>query len=163
MNESIEQIHSGRERLKNLEARDTYVFHGSEEADLGSLEPRQAYNYKKGTQEPDGEPAVFASPDADYSIVMSLINKKNCPKGFHASIGTLLNEKGEEHLCVRVSKKAIEQLDENSRGYVYVFNKVDFTQIENRKREYKSTTHVTPTEMVLVTKADLPTNIEITE
>lgn len=163
MNESIEKIQSGREKLKNLEAEGKYVFHGSENSNIDLFEPRQAYNYKTGTKEPDGEPAVFASSEADYAIVMSLINKKNCPNGFHSSLGTSLNEKGEEYLCIRISKKAIEQLDENSIGYVYFFDKNNFVQSGKRKVEYKSMSEVPSIDVVAVTKADLPPNIEIIE
>ena len=39
-------IESGRNILKSLEAEGKYVFHGSGNADLKALEPRQAYNYE---------------------------------------------------------------------------------------------------------------------
>ncbi len=161
MNESIERIPSGREILKNLEAEDKYVFHGSENPDIDELEPRQGYNHKDdGTKEEDGEPAVFASDRADYAILMALINKKNCPKGYHSSAGSVSQANGEVHLELKASKDSVEQLDEDSSGYVYVFDKSVFQQ-RPRKREYISVVPVTHTDKIKVVKEDLPPELEI--
>lgn len=163
MNGPTEYDSAGRKKLKVLESRERYVFHGSGNPGLKSLEPRQAYNFISGGQEPDGEPAVFASSIADYALVMALINSVNCPSGYHSSVGTRSNRKGETLLSVGISKKALEQLDDTSIGYVYVFNKSDFTQREEGGVEFKSIVSVLPVDIITVKKSDLPTSIEIIE
>lgn len=163
MNESIENIASSRERLLKLEAEGIYVFHGSENADLDSLEPRQGYNHINGVQEPDGEPAVFASNRADYAILMALINKQNCPNEYNFSAGTVNNEKGEIVLQLQATKDTLEQLTEHSLGYVYVFDKNQFTPRENRRVEYVSKVPVTSINKIRVTKKDLPPHVEMLE
>ena len=160
MNESIERPPSGREQLLSLEAEGKYVFHGSENPDLDLLEPRQAYNYNKdGKQVPDGEPAVFASSKADYAVMMALINKKNCSKGFRSSAGSSQDDKGEVKLTLHVSRISIEQLNDESFGYVYVFNKDVFQ--EKGGAEYVSKIPVSSVNKIRVMKADLPPFIEV--
>ncbi len=161
MEDSIEYVVSGRDQLQNLETENRYVFHGSENPDLDSLEPRQAYNYKNGVQEPDGDPAVFASSRADYAIMMALINKQNCPKGCRSSASSSENEKGEVLLRLRASKDSVEQLTDESVGYVYVLEKDLF---QNRGgAEYTNKVPVIPKGKVMVTKLDLPPYIEVFE
>lgn len=128
MNESIKAESSGREKLQSLEASGKYLFHGSEDPNIDSFEPRQAHNYRGGVQEPDGEPAVFASDKADYAILMALVNKKNCPKGYESSAGTVDDEKGNIVLQLKAKKSALEQLNDESFGYVYIFDKDAFVK-----------------------------------
>ncbi len=163
MNESMKNIPSGRKELQKLEAEDRYVFHGSENPDLDSLEPRQGYNYKNGVKEPDGDPAVFASNKADYAIFMALINKHNCPKGYSSSAGTIDNEKAEIVLQLRVRKDAFEQLTEDSSGFVYIFDKNQFTPRKDRGVEYISNVTVSSIKKIKVNKKDLPPYIEVFE
>ncbi|MEI6490835.1 MAG: hypothetical protein WCO16_03675 [bacterium] len=163
MTESVEKIKSGRELLQQLESGGQYVFHGSENPNLDSLEPRQGYNYRDGIQEPDGDPAVFASNKADYAILMALVNKHNCPKGYSSSAGTIDNEKGEIVLELKVRKDALEQLTDESSGYIYIFNKSDFLPRTDRRVEYVSKIPVTSVNKVLVKKSDLPPYVEVFE
>jgi len=163
MNESMEHTPSGREQLQKLEHEDKYVFHGSENPSLDHLEPRQGYNFRDGIKEPDGEPAVFASNRADYAILMALINKQNCPKGYDSSAGTEDGVKGETVLRLRVNKDAVDQLTEDSSGFVYVFDKNDFTPRKDRRVEYVSSLTVTSVSKIKVTKTDLPPCIEVFE
>lgn len=158
MNESREKL-SGRELLQDLEATHEYVFHGSDEVDLDYLEPRQAYNYSNGEKKPDGDPAVFASSKADYAIMMALINKNNCPKGFRSSASSKQKENGEIFLRLRATKSSADQLNSASFGYVYVFDKNLF---RNRGGgvEYVSSVGVSPIKKVKVIKTDLPPCIE---
>lgn len=161
MNESIEHMPSGREQLQNLEAENKYVFHGSENPKLDSLEPRQGYNYKNGVQEPDGDPAVFASSKVDYAIMMALINKKNCPSGYHSGASSTQKESGEIALTLRASKDSIEQLNDESFGYVYIFDKNVFQKREDGGVEYVSKVPVSSVKKIRVTKSDLPPYIEV--
>ncbi len=161
MNESIEAELSGREKLQNLEASGKYLFHGSEDPNIDSFEPRQAHNYRDGIQEPDGEPAVFASDKADYAILMALVNKKNCPKGYKSSAGTVNDKEGNIVLQLSAKKSALDQLTDESFGYVYIFDKDAFVKRPERRVKYKSIIPVSSTDKVRVTKADLPPYVEI--
>jgi len=163
MHESVENIQLGREKLLELEKQGEYVFHGSDNPNLDLLEPRQAYNHRDGGKEPDGEPAVFASSKADYAIMMALINNKNCPKGFRSSAGTMTDDRGEAQLHLKIRKDALVQLDDNSVGYVYVFDKNSFQPKNNAGVEHISFTTVVPTEKIFVTKSDLPPHVEVFE
>lgn len=160
MDESIEHMPSGREQLQNLETEDKYVFHGSENPELDSLEPHQAYNYIDNVQEPDGDPAVFASSKADYAIMMALINNKNCPNGYHASASSSQKETGETFLTLRASRDSVEQLNDKSFGYVYIFDKNLF-QNKDGGVEYISKVPVSSVNKIRVTKSDLPPYIEV--
>ena len=162
MNEAIEHIPSGREILKGLEAEGKYLFHGSEREHLDSLEPRQAYNFEDGIQKPDGDPAVFASSKADYSILMAIVNERNCPNGYRSGAESSIGKDGVVELHLTASKASLEQLDDNSIGYVYVFDK-DLFQPKGQGAEYVSKTPVTSAKKIKVMKSDLPPYIEIVE
>lgn len=163
MSEPTGKVLSGREMLLKLEAENKYVFHGSESPDIDKLEPRQAYNYNDGRQEPDGNPAVFASSKADYAILMALMNKKNCPNGFHSSAGTETDKDGKSILRLRVKKDTFSQLTDTSTGFVYIFNKESFKQRDEGGVEYTSNVPVNSENKVMVTKADLPPYVEVFE
>lgn len=161
MIESIDSLPSGREQLLRLENEDRYVFHGSENPDLDQLEPRQGYDYINGAHEPDGDPAVFASNKADYAILMAIVNRQNCPNGYSSSAGTVESEKGEIVLELTVTKDAIEQLTDESSGYVYVFNRNDFEPRENKRMEFVSKIPISSVDRIKVTKKDLPSYIKV--
>ena len=163
MTESVEELKSGREKLLELEAEGKYLFHGSENPNLDHLEPRQGYNFRDGIQEPDGEPAVFTSNRADYAILMALVNKHNCPKGYASSAGTEDDEKGEIVLKLKATKESIEQLTEDSSGYVYIFDKNLFVPREDRRVEFVSKVPVTSVNKIEVFKWDLPPYVEVME
>jgi hypothetical protein len=155
MNESIEQTPSGREILKNLEVENKYVFHGSEDPHLESLEPRQAFTMIDGKKVEDDKPAVHASQFCDIAIFMGLINEKNCPEGFRNTF----SYEGGKGLTFSASQQALDQLGENAKGYVYVFAKEDF--ISRGRAQLVSYREVKPLRVVEVGNADLPENIEI--
>ena len=74
-----------RKILEELEKEGMYVFHGSGDKILGSLEPHQAFNHKKnGDRTEDDKPAIHVSHHCDVAIFMALINKENCPKGYYS-------------------------------------------------------------------------------
>jgi len=155
MNESIEKMHLGREILKNLEAEGKYVFHGSENPDISALEPRQAYTVVEGQKVEDEKPAVHASPLSDVAILMSLINLKNCPHGFDSGFHS--NQEGK--LVMHATQEALDQLDSDSRGYVYVFKKEDF--VPRGRTQAISYQEVKPVQIIEVTKEDLSEEIEV--
>ncbi len=143
---------TGKERLDELEKEDKYVFHGSEEK-FEELEPQQAYN----GDVPDGEPAVFASRTPDYAIFMAIMNRKNCPNGFRA--GTKWKEDGKIEFSA--TKETLDQLNEKSSGYVYVFNRSDFENKHFSGVEWVSYTKVKPIEVIEVLWSDFTPEIKL--
>jgi hypothetical protein len=134
------------QELKKLESAEQYLFHGSGSV-IDEFEPRQAHNYIAGEQIPDGEPAVFASPFADYAIFMALINKMNCPNGFHSASGF---QNGE--LTFQATKETLDQLDDSAIGYVYVFSRDNFTK--RNDSEWVCKQKVKPFLTIIVRRSD---------
>jgi len=143
-----------RLELAALEASGEYVFHGSGD-DLIALEPRQAIDTKKG---PDGPPAVFASNKADYAIFMAIVNKENCPHGSRSRAGARSGV-----LSFGMTPETAKQLTDEAGGYVYVFDKAQFTPRERGGVEYVSYERVEPVRKIRVGKRDLPDNITLFE
>lgn len=134
------------EKLAQLEKENKYLFHGSGFL-VEEFEPRQASTFVDGQQISDGEPAVFASPFADYAIFMALINEVTCPKGYRA--GAILRE---GFLHFNATKETIDQLNSDTRGEVYVFNRSDFEKInESEWVRYKK---IKPIMRIQVTRGD---------
>ncbi len=103
---------------------------------------------------PDGEPAVFASPFADYAIFMALINKENCPKGYRASV------RSEEGVLIfRATQTTLSQLNEETTGFVYVFEKAKFEKRSDE--EWVSYSTVTPISKIQVYLTDFAPEIKI--
>lgn len=155
---NLENINESQERarLRELENSGNFVFHGSGKK-LERLEPRQAHNYPDKNPEvkiPDDKPAVFATPNADIAIFMSVFNKENASKGSRSSFGA--NDDGPHYFGV--TKETMDQI-KNANGYVYVFEKSKFNM--RSKMEGLSYEPVEPVEIVEVSERDLPKNIEI--
>jgi hypothetical protein len=145
-----------RERLEKFEKEGLYLFHGSD-AVIEEFEPRQAHTRENDEVVPDGEPAVFASPFIDFAIFMAIINMTNCPKGFRAGSDP---KGGVIEYCA--TKETLEQLQSDSRGYVYVFTRESFTP--RQESEWVSYTKVKPIEVVEVTWTDFTKKVsEISE
>lgn len=142
----------GKARLEQFEKGGTYVFHGTG-YEIDAFEPRQAYNFRNEAFIPDGDPAIWASPVADYAIFMALVNDVNCPAGYHSGSGTRTGS-----LRFRATRKTLEQLTDKATGYVYVFDRSNFTKRD--ENEWFSTTQVAPLERVEVTRSDFTREIE---
>lgn len=155
--ENPEQFSQEKQRLLDLESTGEYVFHGSD-SDTEEFEPRQAHNFIKGENHPDGDPAIFASSVAEYAIFMALINKTNCPKGYRSGSGTTNGQ-----TTYRATQETLDQLQEDASGWVYVFDKDQFNKRAGWGIEYTSFTNVKPVEKIRVSKLDLPSNISIIE
>jgi hypothetical protein len=147
-----------KKRLLELEKSGNFVFHGTERGDVETFEPRQALNYKGNVGEPDGQPAVFASDKVDYAILMGMVNKNNCPYGYSSS-----SRWSNDELILSVDKKGYDQLTDSSVGYVYVFNKSDFSEREPGHTEYVSYSHVKPIQIFKISKHDLSRKLIIYE
>lgn len=153
----------GKQRLLELEKTGKYFFHGSDK-DIEVFEPRQSHNDIKGVRVPDGDPAVSASPVIDYAIFMAIFSRKNLPKNFTSKVDTSADSEFAKtfKLSFSATKHSLDQLTDEASGWVYVFKKEDFP-FQKGPSEYRSHTHVTPIEKILVTREDLPNKIEILE
>ncbi len=131
------------ESLTELRSNSQYLFHGTGSI-VEEFEPRQSYN----SGIPDGAPVIFASPFLDYAIFMALFSKENCPNGYRARVNGL--DSG--NLSYKATKASIDQIDENSKGYVYVFSKSDFK--EKNASEWVSHDKAVPIKRVEVYEKD---------
>lgn len=143
--------------LLDMESEGCYLFHGTR-ADVELLEPRQAIDRKRG---PDGAPAIFASPAADYAIFHAIINSGNFPDGITSQSGANSDDDGSFELEFKLPKDALKTLPDSASGWVYVFKKEDFESIEGRPAEYKSHVAVRPVNKIKVMKRDLPSGIGV--
>jgi hypothetical protein len=141
--------------LSALEASGKYVFHGSP-YEVEEFEPRQAHDFIDGEQFPDGEPAIFASPRADYAFFMAIINKVNCPAGFRASSGARGGT-----LSFRATRETLAQLSPETSGYVYVFDRAKFERRD--EFEYFSIGKRVPLRRIEVWYKDFKPAIELME
>jgi hypothetical protein len=153
--EGINLEKSPKQILENLEKTGKYVFHGSP-FKIDRFEPRQAFQtIKKENGEyekfPDGDPAVFVSPFVNTAIFMAVISRQNAPKGMYSgfSADSRLNI-----VKFHATKETMDQIDSNSSGYVYVFEKENFQ--ERNFNESVSHEEVEPIMYIEVTKKDLP-------
>jgi len=141
-----------KKELLALEEAGKYVFHGSGML-VGNFQPQQAYNDSL----PDGESAIFASPRLEYAIFMALLNKENCPAGYHARVDNL----NSGNLIYRATQESIDQLNDQIKGYVYVFHKKDF--VMKNTSEWVSNKSVSMYKMFTVSKQDFDQPIRILE
>lgn len=142
------------ELLKSLESEEDYLFHGSENPDLKTLEPRQAYTVVNGIKENDDRPAVHASPFSDIAVIMSLMNEKNCPDGFDSGFSS-----NGDKLELWTTRESLNNLRDDVKGYVYVFSKDDFTK--RTTSQWIAYNSVSPIKIIEVMKSDLSKDIQI--
>ncbi len=158
------------EKLLELESSCEYLFHGSANPDIEILEPRQSTHIPDLTKPKDfildGDPAVSATPNLEMAIFRSIINGRNIDIPHTSGFGY----KNEE-IYFRVSHEEVLKKAEGKEGYIYVFNKNDFTPytrmgeedgkgkgIDFEWRAYKP---VKPVQVIPVGYEDLPKNIKI--
>lgn len=141
------------DHLRELEESGKYVFHGSGN-EIEKFEPRQAYNFRDEKFTPDGDPAIWASPHFRYALFMAVVSDANCPDGFHSGAGSRTGE-----LQFRATQKTLDQLRPDSKGYVYVFNKSEFTKRD--ENEYFSKMTREPVERIVVRYSDFDMPVEI--
>ncbi len=139
--------------LLQLEESDGYLFHGSG-VRLEELEPRQAHTIVNGEHVPDGPPAIFASPHSQYAIFMAIINHINCPQGSRSGVSSDV-----DGLVFTATQKTLDQLDENSKGYVHVFSRDGFQPRSNS--EWRSLAPVKPVQIIEICIEDLPQPITV--
>lgn len=152
-----------REKLSALEETKNYVFHGSPDGSIEQLEPRQS-THVPDTSKPhelqlDGDPAVSATPYADFAVYRALVNNKNIPIEHASSFGRMGD--GSKRFGIS-SEEALAHV-EGKKGYVYVFDRENFKpwdregrKVNDSKMEWRSNQAVKPVEVVEVTHEDLP-------
>jgi hypothetical protein len=155
-----------KEKLLQMEKTGKYAFHGSPEANIEILEPRQGTHIpdmsKPTEMVDDGKPAISATPYVELAIFRAVINGVNAP--FDHNSGFDVNE-GVASFSVS-SEKVLEAV-EGKKGYVYVFNKNEFEpysrdgEIKEGLMEWRSYSTVKPIEIIEVTSDDLPTRQRI--
>ncbi len=154
--QEIKRLGEGRKKLLELEKDGKYVFHGSADV-IQILEPRQAYNInqKTGADEKDGNPAVFATPNADVAIFRALISGRDLSENSESKFG--MDEQGPHF-------SATQNLLDNARSKiakVYVLDRSKFTNFEGS--QCRSEESMTPVQVIEVTGEDLPNNIGVIE
>lgn len=154
----IERISPSKEKLLALESKGKYVFHGSPVV-RAILRPKQAKreNKETGSEEDDGDPAVFATPYADLAIFRSLVNTEGVAGPSKNGFGI-----DDEKRNFSASKNLLEAA-KGKIGKVYVFDKDQFYYQEEGMMECRSEKPVVPLEIVEDTVDDLPENVEIIE
>lgn len=161
---------SNREKLFELEASGNHVFHGSDNGNIETMEPRQG-THVVDTSNPeessilDGNPAVAATPHAELAIFRAIINGRNIPFPHVTGFGTTKN--GEKHFSI--SDEKILEAVKDKKGYVYVFDKKDFKPYDRnipenprpQSMEWRSDQPVKPLDVIEVTSDDLPSRDRI--
>jgi len=158
------------EKLKQMEGEGKYVFHGSPEGDIESLEPRQGRHVPDWSKPSetilDGNPAVCTTPYVELATFRAIINAKNIPINHTSSFG-IKNGK----IDFEISSKEVLNVTKDKKGFVYVFDRKEFEPY-NRDREatqdameWRSHKTVKPIEVVEVGFDDLMSSdqIKITE
>lgn len=153
---------SSIEKLKQLEEAGEHLFHGSPGGTLEVLEPRQSTHTpdlaKLEETILDGEPAVSATPYADFATFRSLINRINIP--FDHSSGFGMNARGEKNF--QVSSPEVLETVKDKKGFVYVFDRNEFKpfsrdgEARESNMEWRAHAPVKPVDVVEVGYEDLP-------
>jgi hypothetical protein len=140
--------------LRQLEKTEKYLFHGSSKYIDSNFVPKQAYTDKAGKRLNDDNPGVHATPVLDIAIFMATVTRKNAPDNFHSRFHTERSK-----IKLSFNKDTSEQIDNNSSGYVYVFNKSDFKK--RSEIQYISYNEVKPVDFseVKFSYISIPVNV----
>lgn len=151
--------YEGIDYLNYLEKTGKYVFHGSPFGGIDTLVPKQGRHFPnpKDSEEfiLDGDPAVSATPYAEFAIFRALINKNNTP---NVRSGFGFNNKEKEF---RVSNQKVLDDIKDKKGFVYVFDKNHFEPYSRNGKahegnmEWRAYKEVKPKEITEVQYDDL--------
>lgn len=140
---------SMRSKLFEYESSGSYVFHGSPNGAITLLEPRQSTSFGR----PDGEPSISASSHIEPAIFMAIISRIN-----GGAMGIRPTEKNPFGMVISESTWT-KAKNENWQGYVYVLEKVHFTQKDTESWEWRSTQQVHPVDMISISHNDIDSKI----
>ncbi|NCS99149.1 hypothetical protein GW764_03100 [Candidatus Parcubacteria bacterium] len=142
--------------LRELEKTGKYLFHGSSEYINSVFVPRQAYNDKAGKRLNDDKPGVHSTPILDIAIFMATVTRKNAPDNFHSRFHT----EGDE-IKLSFNRDTSEQINDDSSGYVYIFNIDDFKKRSDA--QYISYNEVESSNVVEVKFSDISIPVDVFE
>lgn len=151
----------GRSAVEFLAASGAFVFHGTSEADLAELLPRQATSYDERTDKdvPQGDPAVCATPIADVALFRALVNPQSVASHVHL-YACHFHVRANGSIQFEASVDAIEWASRpESVGWVYVLDRSAFSPYS--RMEVRSARPVRPLLGVRVTGDDLPRGIVV--
>ncbi|MCX6747841.1 MAG: hypothetical protein NTW98_02780 [Candidatus Nomurabacteria bacterium] len=131
--------HEGIDYLNYLEKTGKYVFHSSPFVGIDTLVPKQGRHFPnpKDSEEfiLDGDPAVSATPYAEFAIFRALINKNNTPnvrsgfgfnnkeKEFRVSNQKVLDAiKDKKALCMFLTKAILSHIQEMGKHMKVTWN-----------------------------------------
>lgn len=116
---------TNKERLHELELKNSYVFHGSPDGNIEMLEPRQGRHIPDLSNPTqfilDGNPAVSATPYADIAIFRAIINRKNIKLDYNSGFSVT---NGKPYF--RVASQDVLYEAKDKKGFVYIFDKKEF-------------------------------------
>lgn len=130
--------------LRQLEAENRYIFHGTHTAGIEEFEPRQPQDWTSGKPLDHGMKSVVGTTSVEIPIFRALVNKD----------WTGWSSDGNSF---EASKIALQEA-EGGKGYVYVFDRNEFEQFEGEWRAYKP---VKPLRVIEVKAEDLPSGIQV--
>lgn len=138
-----------------------YLFHGSPNGEIESLEPRQANH--KGL--PDGKPAVCAATDPYRSIFISLLNRDHLTVTPKPSARSGWSRVGNQPTVFSATQNLID-LAQIATGYIYLLDPTGFKWIDlepdvhGSRRELRSLREVKPLHRIKTSLSDFPYPIE---
>ena len=138
-----------------------YLFHGSPNGEIESLEPRQANH--KGL--PDGKPAVCAATDPYRSIFISLLNRGHLTAVPKPAARSGWSRVGDQPTIFSATQNLIDAVQE-ATGYIYLLDPGDFRWIDlepdihGPRRELRSLRTVDPLHKIEASISDFPYPIE---
>lgn len=171
MKESFEHTPTNIEHLREMERTGNYLFHGSPDGTIETLEPRQStHTEDSGETIEDGNPAVSATPYLDLAIFRGIVNKKNINFPHKSGFGLTRNSEANTLLFDISDEQTLTEAFNNKTGFVYVFNRSEFQPYsrnniaDDASMEWRSYAPVKPIEVIEVYSKDLvpPNQITLT-
>lgn len=139
------------QKLLDYEALDRFVFHGSPNGAIKTLEPRQATSFNK----PDGTPAISASLYIEPAIFMAIITRVN-----GGAMGISPTEDNPYGMVISESTW-IKAKNEDWQGYVYVLERTHFTQKDTGSWEWRSQQPVQSIDIISVDIKDIQSKVTV--
>lgn len=130
------------EVLKRLE-KDGCLFHGSDNGEIGVLEPRPGYDDERGRE----EPAVSAT-----SFVIIAVFRAISRREWYTTFGYSPQKRQIKiEMASRVKRNLLRK---NKRGFVYVLSRKGFKRFGKEGGEYRCKKSVKPVAVIPVTASD---------
>lgn len=133
--------------------KQSYVFHGSPNPDIKTLEPRPATDVDKSNLF-NNDTAVFATVNPVASIIFACMSLSEIPTEILNRSWSVTQDQNKQ--IVSKIPRTWKQYVENNTGYVYVLDGTNFTAEGETEGgwQVKSRQPVTPTSKILVSFSD---------